>query len=97
MNRVAYTERQSVYRAALRAWGQDAQVNKFVEELGEFLVEFSRMRNGGDNKEAFAEELADLTIMLEQLRLIYDVNDEVCAYMDYKIRRLQSRAGSAGR
>lgn len=91
MNRISYEERRTVYEAALQEWGAEAQINKFTEELGEFLVELGRLRNGAGNRDAFAEELADLTIMLEQLRLIYDVNDEVCDHMDYKIHRLMDR------
>ena len=51
------------------------------------------MRNGRGDRELFADELADLTIMLEQLCLIYDVNDLVCEHMDLKAIRLQHRIG----
>ena len=37
------------------------------------------------------EEVADATIMLEQLRLIFGINDEVCEAMDAKIERLKER------
>lgn len=37
------------------------------------------------------EEVADATIMLEQLRLIFGINDEVCEAMDAKIERLRER------
>ena len=93
MNKIGYEERKAVYEAALQKWGAEAQINKFTEELGEFLVELGRLRNGASNRDAFAEELADLTIMLEQLRLIYGVNEEICEYMDYKIHRLMGRIG----
>lgn len=93
MKRINYMERRTVYEAALQKWGAEAQINKFTEELGEFLVELGRLRNGAGNSGAFAEELADLTIMLEQLRLIYGVNEKVCDYMYYKILRLKGRIG----
>ena len=35
-----------------------------------------------------AEETADVTIMLEQLRLIFGLNDMVCEAMDEKVERL---------
>ena len=93
MNRISYEERRTVYEAALQKWGAEAQINKFTEELGEFLVELGRLRNGPGNRYDFAEELADLTIMLEQLRLIYGVDEMVCYNMDYKIDRLMGRIG----
>ena len=40
-------------------------------------------------------KIADVTIMLEQLRGIYGLNDAVCDHMDAKILRLQSRVGGA--
>ena len=51
------------------------------------------MRNGYGHRFNFSDELADLTIMLEQLRMIFGVNDAVCERMDYKILRLQARLG----
>jgi NTP pyrophosphatase (non-canonical NTP hydrolase) len=91
VNRIGYTERKAVYAAALKKYGAEAQVAKFYEELGEFLTEFGRLLGGADNKDNVAEELADLTIMLEQLRQICDINEEVCDHMDYKIVRLRGR------
>ena len=43
-----------------------------------------------------AEELADVTIMMEQLRLMFDINAEVCAHMDGKVARLSDRIKKAG-
>ena len=88
---IAYPERKAIYREAIKNYGEENQLNKFVEELGEFLTELGRIRSGRGDKVKFADELADLTIMLEQLRLIFNVNDEVCARMDYKVRRLEGR------
>lgn len=91
MNEISYEERRAIYGEALQRFGPEHQMNKFDEELGEFLTELARMRNGEGSIEKMAEELADLTIMLEQLRLIFNVNEKVCGYMDQKIRRLQKR------
>lgn len=91
MNAITYDERKAVYQEAIERYGVNHQLNKFDEELGEFLAEYGRMRNGTGNYVKFADELADLSIMLEQLRLIYGLNDLVCEHMDMKILRLQSR------
>lgn len=88
---IPYRERQTVCQSAIVKYGAEHQLNKFNEELGEFLAELGRMRNGEGNPEAFADELADLSIMLEQLRLIFGVNDEVWHHTDYKIDRLRRR------
>lgn len=90
MNNITYEERKATYLEAFRRFGEEHQLNKFDEELGEFLAELGRMRNNEGDRDKFAEELGDLTIMLEQMRLIFNVNALTCSHMDLKILRLQS-------
>jgi len=93
MNKITYEERRATYKAALRKWGIDAQVLMAIEEMSELTKEICKIHRGKADMEALADEIADVAIMLEQLRLIYDLNDKVCEHMDYKIQRLQSRVG----
>ena len=90
-NKITYEERRAVYQAAIEKYGEKAQLTKAVEELGELIVEICHMRLGRGDREALADELADATIMCEQLRQIFDINDEVCDHMDYKVLRLSQR------
>ena len=96
MNRVQYEERKAIYKEAIRKWGVDKQCLKAIEEMSELTKELCKIGIGQGDTEALADEIADVTIMLEQLRMIYDLNDKVCAHMDYKVRRLQSRASKGG-
>ena len=89
VNQICYGERERVYRAALKVYGREMQETVAIEEMSEVVKELCKLRRGVNNKGCLAEEIADATIMLEQLRLIYDLNDEVCAFMDQKIRRLE--------
>lgn len=93
MNAVTYEERKATYKAALRKWGADAQTMMAIEEMSELTKEICKLGRGKRDFNSLADEIADVTIMLEQLRLIYDLNDAVCAHMDSKIRRLQERLG----
>ena len=93
---VSPEERRKIYSEAIEKYGQQHQNNKFDEELGEFLTELGRMRNGAGNYAKLAEEMADLTIMLEQLAMIYGVEDETAEQMDYKARRLAQRIHGKG-
>ena len=90
MNQVCYGEREAVYRDAIKLYGQKAQEIVAVEEMSEVIKEICKMQRGKGSVGHLAEEIADATIMLEQLRLMYDINDEVCAFMDQKIVRLKS-------
>ena len=93
---VSPDERRAIYLAAFEKYGEQCQQNKFDEELGEFLTELGRMRNGAGNYANLAEEMADLTIMLEQLAMIYGIEDEMAEQKDYKVRRLAQRIEGKG-
>lgn len=100
MNQICYGKREQVYRDALKVYGQNMQEIVAIEELSEVTKEVCKMKRGDGSVGRLAEEIADATIVLEQLRLIYGVNDEVCAFMDQKISRLEKNierdCGSAG-
>ena len=95
MNKINYEDRKKVYQAALRKWGVDLQTMMAVEEMSELTKEICKIKRGKMDLDALADEIADVTIMLEQLREIYGLNDAVCDHMDAKILRLQSRVGGA--
>ena len=95
MNKINYEGRKKVYQAALRKWGVDLQTMMAVEEMSELTKEICKIKRGKMDLDALADEIADVTIMLEQLREIYGLNDAVCDHMDAKILRLQSRVGGA--
>ena len=95
MNKINYEDRKNVYQAALRKWGADLQTMMAVEEMSELTKEICKIKRGKMDLDALADEIADVTIMLEQLREIYGLNDAVCDHMDAKILRLQSRVGGA--
>ena len=95
MNKINYEDRKKVYQAALNKWGVDLQTMMAVEEMSELTKEICKIKRGKMDLDALADEIADVTIMLEQLRAIYGLNDAVCDHMDAKILRLQSRVGGA--
>ena len=95
MNKINYEDRKKIYQAALRKWGVDLQTMMAVEEMSELTKEICKIKRGKIDLDAMADEIADVTIMLEQLREIYGLNDAVCDHMDAKILRLQSRVGGA--
>ena len=95
MNKINYEDRKKVYQAALGKWGADLQTMMAVEEMSELTKEICKIKRVKMDLDALADEIADVTIMLEQLREIYGLNDAVCDHMDAKILRLQSRVGGA--
>lgn len=86
-----YEERKKIYRAAIDAWGVDAQQWMVVEELSELQEALSRLRRGRISPEDVADEIADATIMLEQLQLMLGVEKLTQQCVERKLQRLQRR------
>lgn len=97
MNKINYEERAKVYADALATFNAYTQLVVALEELSEVQKEICKTLRGEGNIYHLAEEVADATIMLEQVRLIFGINEEVCEYMDAKVTRLQNRVESAKR
>lgn len=98
MNRFEYEERKKVYEHAIDKYGIKPQMMMVIEEMSELtkaICKFFRVPGYVEPDEgvidAIAEETADVTIMLEQLRLILGINENVCEHMDQKIERLAER------
>ena len=91
MNKISYEERCKTYMNALIAYGDRAQMIVALEELSECQKEICKILRGGENFSHLAEEIADATIMLEQVRNMFNINDLVCEHMDSKILRLDER------
>ena len=93
---IPYEMRRPVYEAALSRYGVYSQLWKAIEEMSELTNEIAKDHAGGSTQEALIDEIADVTIMMEQLRLIYDVNEAVQERIDFKMRRLAQRIGYEG-
>lgn len=91
MNQIPYEERAKVYTDALQTFGVNLQLVVALEELSEVQKEICKALRGGANVFHLAEEVADATIMLEQVRQIFCINEEVCKAMDAKVLRLRQR------
>ena len=91
MNNIDYAARIAVYKSAIARNGVLLQLIVALEELSEAQKEICKYLRDDGSEEHIAEEIADATIMLEQLRIIFDVNDRVCEYMDAKVQRLADR------
>ena len=91
MNKIPYEERLKVYTNALIAYGEEVQCIVAIEELSECAKEICKVLRGKGDPQHLAEEIADATIMLEQLRYLFGINEDVCEWMDSKIKRLDTK------
>ena len=81
----------ALYHAALDKWGADAQTAMCVEEMSELTKELCKWKRGKDNFNEIAEEIADVEIMLEQMKLLHNVSALVETVKVYKRSRLRER------
>lgn len=93
MEKVTYEERKATYKVALRKNGTDTQVMMAIEEMSELTKEICKLFRGKPTLDDLADEIADVLITMEQLKLIYDVGDMVDDRIAYKIQRLQRDLG----
>ena len=64
-----------------------------LEEVAELQKEICKLWRGRDNIQAIAEEVADVGIMLDRLKLILDITEDVQQFREKKITRLKERLG----
>ena len=83
-------ERIRLYEKAISKWGVEAQRNMAFEELGELNTILARDRRGRATKEEILTELADVTIMCEQMAVILGFEDYE-KELDNKLIRLRDK------
>lgn len=77
---------------ALRVFGPERQIRKAAEEMSECAAALIRYLDDPDRDDQLCEELADVEIMVIQMRAVVG-NEPVNAWMEKKAIRLQDRLG----
>lgn len=81
-----------ILKKAIDTYGKDKQLDMVIEEMSELTKEICKHKRGRQNLENIAEEIADVEIMLQQLRLITGVQENsIQDYRVIKIKRLKNR------
>ena len=88
-------ESDEIYRAALETFGARAQVLMAIEEMSELTKELCKNDRGRENATHIAEEIADVEIMLGQLKILFDCMGTVDKFRWYKLNRLAKRIEEA--
>lgn len=86
----------SILQRAIAKHGEEAQMKMVLEEMSELQKEICKRWRGKDNRDAIIEEVADLEIMLDQLKLMLDIQYHVQQARQDKLLRLQGRLEETG-
>ena len=92
-------QEQAVYERALRVWKPEEQAVVWLEELSELQQEICKLLRLGTlakpscgwNLAAVAEEMADVEIILGEMKLALGITEMVEAYKRQKLERLIKR------
>lgn len=76
---------------AIQTYGSTAQLLMLFEEMSELQKEICKNFRGSENVEHIAEEIADVEIMIQQVKMIFNIFDEVGIFKDSKVERLEKR------
>ncbi|WP_437918425.1 hypothetical protein [Sphingobacterium sp. LRF_L2] len=85
---------RQILTAAITLWGEAAQVEMLQEEATELALAARKhvRENSIDSLNHLAEEIADVTIMIEQMTLIYEnLSKDVAICRAMKLARLERR------
>lgn len=88
----------SVMLRALDVYGCNNQMTQAMEECCELAVAISHLkrRRTAEARQEMIEEIADVEIMLGQMKIEFDCHQEVAAKVVEKLARLQRRLDNAG-
>lgn len=82
---------RTTFEHALEHYGPDVQTTVLVEEMAELQKEICKYWRGRPNYDHIAEEMADLSIMLDQMKLLFQNGGAVQGWRLEKVRRLAQR------
>lgn len=83
-------EKIQLYTDVLSAWGIGNQVFMVMEETGEMLNALAKANRGRVTREEVITELADVSIMMEQMAFYFGYED-FKAEKERKLNRLRER------
>lgn len=81
-------DRKAVLRKAIDTYGEESQAKMMIEEMSELTKELCKLFRGEADTGHILEEMADVQIMLDQMRMIFGDTSEL---EKAKVERLKGR------
>ena len=82
-------DRNNLLALAIQAWGEESQELMAIEECAELTKALCKISRGGSADDVI-EEIADVQIMLEQMKIIFG-EENVRHAEEKKLQRLEFR------
>ena len=90
----------AIFERAVDTYGVESQIRKAIEEMAELTKELCKDAGSGERVDLIAGEIADVEIMLEQLRYIYrreNIDFYIARWKDAKVDRLRLKLEREGK
>lgn len=85
-------DKQKLFKEALKKYGLNLQIVMFMEELSELTQRLSKkIRNPKYNVGLIAEEVADVENMIDQFKMVWNLDPLVQKIKTQKLYRLKRR------
>lgn len=84
-------DESAVLQRALDTYGSALQIVVMMEEMSELQKELCKYLRGKYSPSSIAEEIADVEIMLKQMKMLFCCADDVSAVRRRKVERLKER------
>ena len=82
---------QDIFRSAIETYGEVMQITVAFEEMSELQKELCKYLRGSGSQENIAEEIADVEIMMEQMKMLFNCEAAVLQVREKKVKRLKER------
>jgi len=83
-------EKLSLLDQAICKWGPELQADMAIEECSELIQAICKRKRGYPDEDNLIEEIADVCIMMDQLKLMFGI-DKVEEAIVKKLNRLKDR------
>lgn len=91
-----HIDESKVLQRALDTYGSTLQIAMVFEEMSELQKELCKYLRGKYSSANIAEEIADVEIMLEQMKMLFCCTDDVRNERRRKVERLKDRMEKHG-
>ena len=82
---------KKLYKDSIEMFGLKPQIDMAIEEMGELIVAINHYRRDKINLSPVVEEMVDVDITLNQLKVIFDCEAEFEAIRIKKLERVQKK------
>lgn len=81
---------ETLFQLSIDKWGTDTQILLCAEELNELQKELFKDLRGKDVRNNIIEEIADVEIMIAQMKYIFNIDEEeILKWKEFKLDRLK--------